>query len=50
MGLSSYRAYLRKFFFILYEMHIHRYSTCFILEMPVQYFRSPDDIATKKYG
>ena len=34
------------FFFKLYYMHKH----CFILEMSVQYFKSPDDIATKKYG
>ena len=33
-------------FFKLYYMHIH----CFILDMPVQYFKSPDDIVTKKYG
>ena len=34
------------FFVILYFMHIH----CVILEMPVQYFKSTDDIAAKKYG
>ena len=48
MGLvRSYRGYLRNFIF---SLHIICIQECFIPELPVLYFRSPDDIATKKYG
>ena len=35
---------------LFFSLHIICKLECFILDMPVLYFRSPYDIATKKYG